>query len=300
MRLLFFLICVISTLELSAKERFKVIAYQASWSSANKLQYDKLTHINYSFVFPESTGKLKMLPNPELLKSIVAQAHKKKVKVGIAIGGWNNGDDSAFEKFAADPKKRKAFVKSVMALVGKYRLDGVDMDWEYPNPGKSAENFLALIKELSYELHTKKKYLSAAVVSYGATGKGIDKRVFQYLDMLNIMAYDGKEHGLYQQAVNSIDYWANRGCPQAKLILGLPFYGRAQYKSYSEMCKLDPKAHEKDTIGKIRYNGIKTIQQKTHLAMQKCGGVMFWEMSQDASGDKSLLTAIDKLVKKKL
>jgi chitinase len=40
------------------------------------------------------------------------------------------------------------------------------------------------------------------------------------------------------------------------------------------------------------YNGIPTIQRKTHLAVQRGSGVMIWELSQDADGANSLLEAI--------
>ena len=104
-----------------AKKKFKVIGYQAAWGSIEHLDYAKLTHINYSFAQPHPDGSLKPLPNPEKLKQIVKQAHQHKVKVGIAVGGWNKGDDSAFEKFASTVEGRAKFIKEVMKLVKTYQ-----------------------------------------------------------------------------------------------------------------------------------------------------------------------------------
>jgi GH18 family chitinase len=51
--------------------------------------------------------------------------------------------------------------------------------------------------------------------------------------------------------------------------------------------------------GIVYYNGAATIKAKTTLALRKAGGVMIWQLLQDATGSYSLLTAIDSLVKKK-
>ncbi|MGK0185972.1 MAG: Ca2+-binding EF-hand superfamily protein [Verrucomicrobiales bacterium] len=150
------------------KETFKVIGYQPSWAGdVDGIQYDKLTHINYSFILPKSDGTFKDMPNPAMLTKLVKLAHVNKVKVGIAIGGWNGGNDSAFEELAASPETRNRFVRETMKMVETYGLDGVDMDWEYPDAGDSSENFLSLMRELSAELRREHKYLSAAVVSLG-------------------------------------------------------------------------------------------------------------------------------------
>jgi len=45
--------------------------------------------------------------------------------------------------------------------------------------------------------------------------------------------------------------------------------------------------------GIIYYNGIPTIKQKTAFAIKQAGGVMMWQLLQDAGGDQSLLNAID-------
>ena len=290
--------CFLQSFSTQASEAFKVIGYQASWADTiETIQYGKLTHINYSFVLPNADGSLKPIPQLSRLKKLLKLAHQHGVKVGLAIGGWNKGDDSNFEKLASHPRSRRTFIKAVMHLVQAHQLDGIDMDWEYPDQGTSAANFLSLIKGLSAELKKANKYLSAAVVAHGPKASGIKTEVFQYLDMLNIMAYDGIDHAKYDQALRSIKYWKSRSCPKSKLILGVPFYGREPYKAYKTLLQDDPNADKKDFIAKTRYNGVLSMQQKTRLAMAQCGGLMIWELSQDVQGDKSLLKAIDDVKK---
>lgn len=293
---------ILGLCSLQAKDSpFKVIGYLPSWSGQNEsIDYERLTHINYSFILPNADGSLKEMPRPEKLRDLVKRAHASKVKVGIAIGGWNDGDDSAFEKLAASSESRQRFVRETMNLVETYKLDGVDMDWEYPDTGESSKHFLSLMQELSAILRPKKKFLSTAVVSNGRVGDGIDKRVFPLIDMLNIMAYDGKDHGKYEQAEASLEYWSERGCPKDKLILGLPFYGRAPYVSYRKLVAQDPTAPTKDVIGKFRYNGVASMWKKTELALEYAAGVMIWELSQDTNGKDSLLRAISEAVTGKL
>jgi len=58
-----------------------------------------------------------------------------KLKVSVAIGGWNEGSEK-YSKMASDSSKRSAFVESAVQFLKKYNFDGLDLDWEYP--GRSA------------------------------------------------------------------------------------------------------------------------------------------------------------------
>ena len=64
------------------------------------------------------------------------------------------------------------------------------------------------------------------------------------------------------------------------------------YTSYRTIVAQNPGAENSDQVGEIYYNGIPTIQRKTQYAIDNLGGVMIWEISQDASGDASLLDAM--------
>jgi GH18 family chitinase len=278
---------------------FKVVGYLADWSgNVNQIQYGKLTHINYSFINTTASGSLSLGISTSRLSSVVSLAHAQGTKVCIAIGGWNNGDDSNFESMAANATATNTFVNNVVNFVTTYNLDGADIDWEYPNSGASATNYANMMKALSNALHAKGKVLSTAVVSNGSGGSGILTEVFGYIDMLNVMAYDGgTPHSPYSLATASITYWTGRGCPKSKIILGVPFYGRSPETAYNTLVAQDASAPNKDQVGTVYYNGIKTIQDKTRLAQQQAGGIMIWEISQDATGSASLLTAIDNVVK---
>jgi GH18 family chitinase len=274
---------------------FKSVGYMPSWSgSVTSIQYTKLTHINYSFALPNANGTLRPIENTAKLQQLVTLGHQNNVKVSLAIGGWNNGDDSAFESLAANAGTRTTFVNAVMSTVRQYNLDGVDMDWEYPDPGASANNYTALMQQLSTALHAEGKLLTAAVVSEGGTANGVQPAVFAAVDWLNIMAYDGgSPHANFDWSINAANFWKNRGLPTAKTVLGVPFYSRPSYLTFAQLVQQDPANANRDcTPSGECYNGIPTIKRKTQWAMANAGGIMNWELSQDATGSNSLVSAI--------
>ncbi|WP_344846436.1 glycosyl hydrolase family 18 protein [Kribbella ginsengisoli] len=277
---------------------FKSIGYLPSWAgSVSAVQYSKLTHINYAFVLPNSNGTLQGVPDSGKLSSLVSTAHANGVKVSLSIGGWNDGNDSAFESFAASSGGRTTFTNAVMGLINQYGLDGVDIDWEYPDPGASGDHYTLLMQQLSNTLHGQGKLLTAAVVSEGDTANGVQPAVFGYVDWLNIMAYDGgSPHANYDWSIASANFWKNRGLPKAKTVLGVPFYSRPGYLTYSQIVAMNPNNANVDCIqangAQQCYNGIPTIKRKTTWAVANAGGIMNWELSQDTTGSTSLVSAI--------
>ena len=277
---------------------FRIIAYATEAIVENIIPYDKLTHINYAFLIPNDDGTFAKINNDWKLKLIVEHAHAHHVSVIISVGGW--GWDKEFETMAAGPAYRKAFVQNLKAFVDEYQLDGADIDWEYPDAGQSAQNFLALIQELRAALPDKA--LTAAVVSHGKNGMGILPETFELLDFVNVMTYDGADHGTMQQFEQGLAFWTARGLPKEKIVMGVPFYSHPEGlpnvtgASYAKLVDADPLAAQTDTFeynGAMQiYNGIPTVQVKTKLAMQKASGIMFWTLDYDAQGEFSLVNTI--------
>ncbi|CAN5486352.1 glycosyl hydrolase family 18 protein [soil metagenome] len=290
---------------------FKVIGYYGSWGPrASDLDLTGLTHINYSFAIPAKEGNgLEPLSQGEKLKELLDIAHQNGQKVFIAIGGWSigdgGGDDTRFHRIAETEKGREEFSQAIMKLVEEYNLDGVDMDWEYPDAGESSDHFAALMESLANELHSRGKELSAAVISYNSrVGAGIKEEVFATADWINIMAYDDNynkpepaPHSPYSLAEKSLNYWIKeRGLPVEKAVLGLPFYGRSEYTGYNKLTE-DGADPFKDEHNGIFYNGIETIKAKTRLAHEQgIAGVMIWEITQDVKGEFSLTRAINEAI----
>ncbi len=284
--------------ETDVTTEFRVIGYATDASIPEIIQYDKLTHINYAFLIPNEDGTFAPMSNVWKLDAIVTSAHQHGAKVLISVGGW--GWDAQFEALAADPAARARAIEFMVNFIEEKNLDGVDMDWEYPDAGESSQNFLKLMTELRAAL-PEGKLLTAAVVSGGDFyGAGIPVESFGLMDFVNLMAYDGDDHGTMAQAESSLDYWLGRGLPAEKAVLGLPFYSRPSEVPYREVVAANPDASQIDDLDHFGtpnvYNGVPTIQAKTRLAMERASGVMFWNLDHDAQGELSLLSAINAVV----
>jgi GH18 family chitinase len=273
---------------------FRIIGYATAASVPEIIPYNKLTHINYAFLIPNVDGAFEPPPNLWKLERIVELAHQSGTRVLISVGGW--GWDAEFERLAASPRARAALVEGLVSFVEQYSLDGVDMDWEYPDPGESAANFLALMSELRAAL-PEGKLLTAAVIAYGDEyGMGVPADAIPLLDFINLMAYDGDDHGTMSQSEQALDYWLGRGFASSQVVLGVPFYARPSETPYRKIVEQDPAAAQLDEFDyfgvMIHYNGIPTIQEKTRLALARGSGIMFWTLDHDIQGEFSLVEAI--------
>jgi hypothetical protein len=298
--ILFFVIVFILLVSQQAFSQFRMVGYMPSWSgTAAEIQYNKLTHINYAFIRPTTTGGLTAIDQPTKLQDIVSRGHAAGVKVGMAIGGWSDLNNADFQSMAANASYRSTFINNVVNMINQYQLDGIDIDWEYPSDGTDPANFATMMTELGNAMHSRGKYLTAAVSAQGYYANGIQNSVFTAVDWLNLMVYDGgsgADHSPYSYAVSSLDYWSGRGLPGNKAVLGVPFYARPSFKSFRQLLS-EGASSTSDTYNGDYYNGIPTIKAKTNLAFDRSiGGIMFWELSQDAVGSNSLVTAIKEVV----
>lgn len=276
------------------------------------VDYRKITHLNIAFTNPtDESGSLTLPPH---LDQLVADGHARKVKVMISIGGGDASEIKAQRELyfsLLTDLRRKNFVQNLMNLVDQHRLDGIDVDLE---GAAIARNYGAFIRDLSIGLRKRGKILTAAVAPENG-GANIPNDALARFDYLNDMAYDATgpwnpsqpgQHAPIEMAKSDVQYWISRGVPKRKLVLGLPFYGhgfgaafsRDDY-TYLQILQKYPGAEKLDRVGNtIWYNGIPTIKAKTNFALEiGLAGVMIWELSQDAKGERSLLNAIDQVIK---
>ncbi|MFZ1040737.1 MAG: glycosyl hydrolase family 18 protein [Anaerolineales bacterium] len=276
---------------------FRIVAYATESVIPKIIPYHQMTHINYAFLIPNGDGTFIPLINPRKLQQIVSDAHTYNIHVLISVGGW--GADQQFERMALDPKKRSTFATNLSAFINQYHLDGADIDWEYLKSGQSSQNFLSLLKELRVALNGK--LLTAAVVAYsGENGLGVPSEAFSLLNFVNVMAYDGPDHGTMDQFDRALNHWKARGLAGEKIVMGVPFYSRPSAVPYSKLVASDAAAAQVDIANYLdtvqHFNGIPTIQLKTKIAMQQAGGIMFWNLDDDAPGGLSLVQTINQTV----
>ncbi len=281
---------------LPAPPAFKVVGYQPSWANSTAtLQFDKLNYINYAFAIENADGSVSLPQPTRPLLDLVTRGHASGVRVLLSVGGWNDGNDSAFNALSANPDARAKFATTVDGFVDQFQLDGIDIDWEFPE-GDVAASFTALMRDVSAKLKPKGKLLTIAAAADGDGTNGVTADALQYIDLVNIMAYDGGQgsgHSPFSLAQSSLMLWLSKGVPAAKCIVGVPFYSRPGYIPFSTLVTMSPNAANQDQLDTQYYNGIPTVQAKTALAMTSGGGIMAWDLSQDARDPQvSLLSAI--------
>jgi chitinase len=305
------LILVVGIFNLSMAQK-KVIAYIPNWIDLNSfsttIQYSKLTHINIAFENPDANGYLSFNSGSN---AIINAAHAQNVKVFVSLGGGAISEGGAIRDNYFNlitPGNRTAFIQKIYDYVIAHNFDGVDVDLEGPAINGDYGGFVIA---LANKLHSGGKQITAAL-SEGYGGANVPTSTFAAYDWINIMAYDATgpwnpanpgPHSPYSMAVNQYNYWTGRGLPASKAIIGLPFYGYGfgaaanQGISFANIVAQYPGSENQDQVGNtIYYNGIPTIKAKTTFAIQNAGGVMIWELSQDATGSKSLLTAINQVI----
>lgn len=286
---------------------FKIIGYllQSDIAAGNAANFDftRITHLNIAFVNPDQHGNFPVLSG---LSTVIATAHQKNVKVMASIGG---GSAPAYYAALLADSNRNDFIKKLVEVTVTNGFDGVDVDLESTRIDNNYENF---VTGLAAALKLKGKLITAAVATAYGT-QYTDKALSQF-DFINIMSYDKTgpwnlsnpgQDAPYAMAVDDLIYWGNtRGITKDKLNLGVPFYGYGfgtnapSSISFKNLVAQYPGAENTDQVtvpggGIIYYNGIPTITSKVQLALQKAGGVMMWQLLQDASGNLSLLHTIN-------
>ncbi|KXN92316.1 Chitinase A1 [Leucoagaricus sp. SymC.cos] len=226
----------------------------------SNVSWNKYTHLTYSFA--ETTPDARMLTlngsNPDVLPEFVSQAKKHGVKALVSVGGWTGS--RWFSSSVSTPQNRTLFVKTLTDFARKYKLDGLDFDWEYPgrqgigcntiSPSDTA-SFLSLLQELRKDPLGAKLTLSAAVSITPFAGPDgnpmTDVSAFaKVLDWIAIMNYDiwgpwsptvGPNAPLNDScaipanqvgsAVSAVNKWNAAGIPSIQLVLGVPAYGHS-------------------------------------------------------------------------
>ncbi len=249
-----------------------IIAYVTSWSQTIP-DPAHITHINYAFGHVNDTFDGVRISNEERLKQITGlKKDSPSLKVLLSIGGWGSG---RFSEMAADDELRKKFAADCQRVVKEFNLDGIDIDWEYPTSSMAnisaspddTQNYTLLMRDIR-EAIGKDKLLTQATV---ASAKYIDFRAIDpYIDFTNIMAYDmasaPKHHSALYRSDNAggntsdeaVKAHLAAGVPAGKLVLGMPFYGRAteslsNFTDYKKIEKLTGYTREWDEVAQVPY-----------------------------------------------
>ena len=292
--------------------RFRVVGYLLQGKDvrgrAATLDLDRITDLNIAFLNPDSTGSFTV---SDSLRKAVEFVHSKGVAIFFSIGG---GSAPEYLKALLKEGRQEKLVEDLTQLTRQYGFDGVDVDLEETF---ITDDYGSFVHRLGKMLHAQGKLMTAAVAT--AYGPHYPDKALHEFDFISIMSYDKTgpwtpskpgPHSPYSMAVDDLVYWnKTRKIASDKLNLGVPFYGYGfgvnapESMSYQGVITQYPDAWNVDQLtvpggGIVYYNGAATIKAKTALALQKkAGGMMIWELTQDAQGPSSLLRAMDSVIR---
>jgi GH18 family chitinase len=320
---------------------------------------EQLTHINYAFANIVDGVMVEGFKNDirNFVRLNELKRRNPELKVLVSVGGWTWS--GAFSDMALTAESRQRFIASAVVFLQRHRLDGLDIDWEYPGQKgldnthrpEDRQNFTALLAEMRAALDAAGAKLGKRYLLTIATGANdawlthteMDKAQ-RSLDYVNLMAYDqfeetepltGHHAPLYTHPANpkqlsaalAVDHYVAAGVPVDKIVLGVPFYGRAwgevssaerglyqpgkkptvdlktMYGDIAELSARDGFVRYWDEISAapflyndarrlfISYDDPQSMRVKCRYVLDRgLAGVMFWELSSDPQHE--LLTAL--------
>jgi chitinase len=318
----------------------RVIAYvdgTVGTISTAGLDATKYTHINYAFANLDANGNVYFtypaqdttnLNNIKALKNT-----NPNLKVLVSVGGWTWSNN--FSIVAGDANKRTTMVNSIWSLVNNNGIDGIDIDWEWPGWQGEGDNAVCAgtcdgdrIVSLMQAIWNARgsKLVTMAGGAHPNMGAYVNLGALSnYVHFLNIMTYDF--HGPWETAWaphanlyggdisvdSAVNMYLNEGFPANKLVVGIPFYGKAWgisdpsplYRNIScsgthdgASCSVNgqgghtlhydtaKQAAYIDGLGHyISYDNLVSVGWKTsYINNRNLGGAMYWSALQDSAG----------------
>ena len=282
-----------------------IVGYLPYYSSeaADRIDFSALTHLNIAFANPRKDGTLYLEMSDSSIRKIIKKCHKNGVKAMLSLGGGSI-DSTNYNALMRDNSAGiQQFNAQITAFCQKYDFDGVDIDFEFIASSPAWEYFEDWMLALKKQCDKHDLLLTAAVATWYSDN--ITPAAMDCFEYITVMAYDNdgdsQNHSSYEYAVREMQYYENQGIDKHKLILGVPFYGYrytdsgamdwSSAASYRYLLSMSMRAKNSDVYDGYAYNGRETIRRKAELS-KEYGGIMIWELSQDADGSESLLRLI--------
>ncbi len=301
------LVCLVSPPGLFAREPDPQIGFREIWAYLMKGEESFLTSalsvtdLCYFSAEINAYGELTGVPD---LKKLVSYKGRKHLVVA-EVGSYS------LTHFCLDPAYpvRDALVKAIFAAAVPY--DGVHIDFE-AIPVRDRDNFVQFLRLLKKGLG--KKVLSVALPArLSESGDVLGYvRIAEIVDRIIIMAYDEHWSTSVPGPVASME-WSSRVASYAmskiatpKLVMGLPFYGRAwgdirsdrAYKFSGVSSLLDEKdirsfsregnvpwfRYQELVTVDVYYDDAESLSHRLRLYRDAgVGAVAFWRLGQEDS-----------------
>lgn len=299
----------------------KILAAYVAEDTAS-VYSDKVTHWLLAYMQCNADASIN-LDNPSGLSTLIGKIRvdNPTKPILISIGGTNS-DPYNFGTVVADSGLRATFISNVLSMISTYELDGVDINYEYPNNTTKGAQFVSLLSELKTALPSGKllTFASANYDRFATTDVDV-VTALSYCDFTILMGYDYNDTGHHSQLYlseifatpdnvimkatgdNLVQLWIGL-VNKAKIVFGVPFYGLqgwgttysyatlvADYEDKNGWTKyFDNVAKnpwlEKSGSDNIFYEDEESITEKSNYSMTNdIGGMAMWRYENDNGTD---------------
>nr|BAF02559.1 chitinase [uncultured bacterium] len=235
-----------------------VMAYFMGGDVAPDMPVELLTHVCYAFANVREDGSVRLerdRDSENLDKLTALKRRNPQLKILLSVGGWDWS--KYFSNAALTAQSRRLFCDTALAIVARHRLDGLDIDWEYPgNRGggnvfrpEDKANFTLLLRDLRARMNAASQGRNLQLtVATGAFKQYLTRtepdQFAQYVNYVNIMTYDfcgfgekftGHHANLRpspadknggHSAADAVENHITAGIPSHKIVLGCAFFGK--------------------------------------------------------------------------
>ncbi|KAF7337318.1 Glycoside hydrolase family 18 protein [Mycena sanguinolenta] len=219
----------------------------------------KYTHVHFAFLDITSTFGVDISQYQEQFDNFVGLTGIKRI---ASFGGWAMSTDpntySIFRDAVGSSANQKTFASNLVAFVNQYKLDGIDIDWEYPGeqdiPGIPADStddgqnlaaFLAVLRSLlpsgvSLSIATPAGYWYLKAFPMSTIVNSLDYVIYMTYDLHGQWDYDSefddpgcpagsclRSHVNLTETLNALSMITKAGVHSNKLIVGVASYGRS-------------------------------------------------------------------------
>ncbi|KAH7120731.1 class V chitinase Chi100 [Dactylonectria macrodidyma] len=228
------------------------------------LNTSSYTHVHFAFITFNSDWSLNTTDvDPKLPLFFDLQGVKKI----ISIGGWAFSTDpipyALFRDVVATPASRAALINNIVNYLNDHDLDGVDLDWEYPDepdiPGIPAgteadvTGFFLLLDELKESIASKAPGKTISITAPASYCTVVDYMVFMTYDLHGQWDYGNafsdpacpggnclRSHVNLAETINSLSMITKAGAPSNMIAVGVTSYARSFEMTtpgcWTEMC----------------------------------------------------------------
>lgn len=294
-------------------DSFRTVGYVtgealATLNDVSQLKYDGLTHIIYAFANVNDEGSpFSVSEYFDKGMSLLVEYKKARPDLKLMLSVAGDG----FCKNMRTSSSRAEVIAQLSRVVEHYGLDGLDVDWEYPNRSTmgrahcshDAADLTAFMSDL------RREFGENFILSMAISGSIIfmnelqNRKLAATVDFVNVMTYDLgiRNHCGYGETAFAMFNAYLGGYKKSQLNLGLPLYERCSQAEYDyieydrltqliEQGKIEMHVKKDSSYGvfeghRLSFDTREQLMRKVELVKtRRYGGVFCWHMGCNLDG----------------